>query len=144
MGSELTTSILLAVTSGHVVSSADGALVTTLGFGVVKLVASLASAIFILDRFGRKRSAMIGCTFQALASFYIAGFLFKYPPVDVVDQATVTKAQKIAAEAATGFIFVSGIGWAMGINAIQYLMSGEMYSSIRVRSLGTMVSMATQ
>ena len=102
---------LFRIISGH---SQDTSLVTTVAFGVVKLVASLAAGLFLLDLLGRKRAAMIGLTLQTIASFYLAGFLFKYPPEEVGAVAT-SATERRAGVAGVAFIFISGIGWAVGV-----------------------------
>lgn len=52
---------------------------TTVVFGAVKLASSLLSALFLLDRFGRKTAAMTGIIIQAISMLYIAIYLHVCP-----------------------------------------------------------------
>ncbi|KFX96399.1 hypothetical protein O988_05337 [Pseudogymnoascus sp. VKM F-3808] len=81
-------------------------------FGVVKLVAALMCAFFLVDVIGRKRSLAIGIFLQALSM--IVGAIV--------------------------MIYVSGFGWAMGWNTMQYLLNAEMYP-LRIRAISSSLVM---
>jgi MFS family permease len=91
-------------------------------FGVVKFVSAIICAAFLIDVIGRKRSLYIGITLQGVSMLYMALFL-------VIDQTVGDKtivqspSQKRAATGAIVMIYLSGFGWAMGWNSIQYLLN---------------------
>lgn len=92
-------------------------LLTTGLFGVVKLVVSLLCAVFVIDLLGRKRAVSAGILLQGLSALYLALYL-KIAYVDKkVTEETASAADKHAANAGIFFIFLSGVGWALGINA---------------------------
>ncbi|CAO1638665.1 unnamed protein product [Sympodiomycopsis kandeliae] len=115
-------------------------LLTTGLFGIVKLVVSLLCAVFVIDLLGRKRAVTTGIAIQGISALYLALYL----KINLVDK-TVTaenasEADKRAADAGIFFIFMSGVGWALGINAIQYLISSEIFP-LRVRAAASGISM---
>lgn len=102
-------------------------------FGVVKFVAAMMCALFLVDVIGRKRSLAIGIFLQAISMIYIAAFLTAVP--DLEDDGFVfTATQKRASIVAIVMIYVSGFGWAMGWNSIQYLINAEIYP-LRIRAI---------
>lgn len=109
-------------------------------FGVVKFVAAMLCALFLVDVIGRKKALSIGITLQALAMVYVAAFLTAVP--DIEDEDFVfTKSQKSASIGAIVMIYVSGFGWAMGWNSIQYLINAEIYP-LRIRAFSSGLVMA--
>ncbi|KXT07336.1 hypothetical protein AC578_511 [Pseudocercospora eumusae] len=102
-------------------------------FGIVKFVSALLCAIFLIDFVGRKRSLMIGITLQFIAMLYMAGFLLADTDVDEPDGQSGS--EKRAATGAIVMIYLSGFGWAMGWNSIQYLINSEIYP-LRLRAIG--------
>jgi hypothetical protein len=103
-------------------------------FGVVKFVASIMCALFLVDVIGRKRSLSIGIGLQAISMAYVAAFLTAVPGIDADTE--FTKPQKAASTAAIVFIYISGFGWAMGWNSIQYLLNAEIYP-LRIRAISS-------
>lgn len=63
----------------------EGLLVTAV-FGIVKLIAALACALFLVDVIGRKRSLLIGITLQSISMIYVASFLTSVPQLGIVDK----------------------------------------------------------
>lgn len=70
---------------------------------------------------------------------YIAAFLTAVPQID--EKGFVfSKSQKAASIGAIVFIYVSGFGWAMGWNSIQYLLNAEIYP-LRIRAISSSMVM---
>lgn len=86
-------------------------------FGVVKFVAAITCALFLVDVIGRKRSLSIGIGLQAISMCYVAAFLTAVPNID--DDTVFTPSQKHASTGAIVMIYFSGFGWAMGWNSIR-------------------------
>lgn len=107
-------------------------------FGVVKFVASVICALFLVDVIGRKRSLSIGIGLQALSMCYIAAFLTAVPNID--ENTVFTPSQKHASTGGIVMIYVSGFGWAMGWNSIQYLLNAEIYP-LRIRAVSSSLVM---
>ncbi|SMQ50168.1 unnamed protein product [Zymoseptoria tritici ST99CH_1A5] len=108
-------------------------LFSTAIFGVVKFISALLCAFYLIDRIGRKRSLMTGISLQLFAMFYMALFLVIDTGVD--DPEGQTKSEKQAATVAIVMIYLSGFGWALGWNSIQYLINSEIYP-LRLRAIG--------
>lgn len=107
-------------------------------FGVVKFVAAIICALFLVDVIGRKRSLGIGITLQAVSMCYIAAFLTVVPQLK--DGDSFTKSQQQAATGAIVMIYLSGFGWAMGWNSMQYLLNAEIYP-LRIRAISSSMVM---
>lgn len=107
-------------------------------FGVVKFVAAIMCALFLVDVIGRKRSLGIGIGLQALSMAYIAAFLTAVPQLD--EGEVFTKSQKHASTGAIVMIYISGFGWAMGWNSMQYLLNAEIYP-LRIRAISSSMVM---
>lgn len=107
-------------------------------FGIVKLVASIVCALFLVDMLGRKRALTYGILLQFFSILYIAIYLAVVPPAD--GETKPQGAAKRAGTAAIVSIYVSGIGWALGWNSIQYLINAEIFP-LRVRALGSSIVM---
>ncbi|OJJ64226.1 hypothetical protein ASPSYDRAFT_84248 [Aspergillus sydowii CBS 593.65] len=112
-------------------------LLTTSIFGVVKLVAGTVSAIFFVDRVGRKRVLLSGITLQLLALLYVAIYITATSLHGVDAQSGNVQRAAIAAIVS---IYVTGIGYAFGWNSVQYLINAEILPS-PVRTLGTSLLM---
>ncbi|KAI9843753.1 MAG: hypothetical protein M1837_006113 [Sclerophora amabilis] len=123
-------------------------LLATAIFGVVKFVAAITCAFFLVDVVGRKRSLGIGIGLQALSMGYIAIFLSVVGSVsgggdgDAIDGGgqAISRSQTRASTGAIVMIYVSGFGWAMGWNTMQYLLNAEMYP-LRIRSVSSSLVM---
>jgi hypothetical protein len=95
-------------------------------FGVVKFVAAIICAFFLVDVIGRKRSLGIGITLQAISMGYIAIFLTVVG--GTVNNATASSSQKMAGTGAIVMIYLSGFGWAMGWNSMYVFLSSSLSS----------------
>ncbi|CZR67059.1 probable MFS quinate transporter [Phialocephala subalpina] len=107
-------------------------------FGVVKFVAAIICALFLVDVIGRKRSLGIGITLQALSMCYIAAYLTAVPVLGEGEE--FTSSQKHASTGAIVMIYISGFGWAMGWNSMQYLLNAEIYP-LRIRAISSSMVM---
>ena len=114
------------------------ALFATAIFGVVKFVAAILCALFLVDLIGRKRSLGIGIGLQMVSMMYIAIFLTVIPQLDGHRRATTS--QRHASTGAIVMIYFSGFGWAMGWNSIQYLLNSEIYP-LRIRAISSSMVM---
>lgn len=121
------------------VDASSEALLATGVFGIVKFAAAIACALFLVDFIGRKRALGIGITLQFIAILYIAIYLIVDPSA-ATSGSRQTPSQRRAGVGAIVMIYVSGIGWAMGWNSIQYLINAEVFP-LRYRSIGTSVVM---
>lgn len=108
-------------------------------FGVVKFVAAMMCALFLVDIIGRKRSLGIGISLQAISMIYIAAFLTAVPDIDA-EGFEFTPSQKKASIGAIVMIYISGFGWAMGWNSVQYLLNSEIYP-LRIRAISSSMVM---
>lgn len=109
----------------------DEKLFATAIFGVVKFVAAIMCAFFLVDVIGRKRSLAIGITLQAVSMIYIAGLL---SAIGDKKSSEYTSGEKQASLGGIVMIYISGFGWAMGWNTMQYLLNAEMYP-LRIRAV---------
>lgn len=94
-------------------------LLVTAVFGIIKLVAAVACALFLVDVIGRKRALLLGITFQAISMIYVAGFLTAVPEMGTVDGFVLPEHQKGASRGAIAMIYISGMGWALGWNSMR-------------------------
>ncbi|KAF2153684.1 hexose transporter protein [Myriangium duriaei CBS 260.36] len=118
--------------------SSEGLLATGV-LGVVKLLSALTCAFFLVDFLGRKRALSIGICIQFISMLYIAITLTSIPVLTSAAAKTgsvhLTSMQRHASTGAIVFVYFSGVGWALGYNSIQYLLSAEVFP-LGVRSLG--------
>ncbi|KAJ5985988.1 hypothetical protein N7499_007719 [Penicillium canescens] len=122
------------------VTGKNESLLVTAVFGIVKLVAAILCALFLVDVIGRKRALLLGITLQGIAMVYIAGFLTAVPEMGVIDDFKLPEAKKGASEGAIAMIYLSGFGWALGWNSMQYLLTAELFP-LRIRALCTSMAM---
>ena len=122
------------------ISGTNESLLATAVFGIVKFCAAVCCALFLVDVIGRKRALLIGITLQAIAMVYIAGFLTAIPELGVVDDFEVPAHQKGASIGAIFMIYLSGAGWALGWNSMQYLLTAELFP-LRIRAVNTSIVM---
>lgn len=114
----------------------DEGLLVTAVFGIVKLIAAICCALFLVDVIGRKRALLTGITLQTLSMIYVAGFLTAVPQLGIDEDFVLPESQKGASRGAIAMIYVSGFGWALGWNSMQYLLTAELFP-LRIRALAT-------
>ncbi|KAE8405962.1 general substrate transporter [Aspergillus pseudonomiae] len=122
------------------ITGSNESLLVTGIFGIVKLVAAIICALFLVDVIGRKRSLLIGITFQAISMIYVAGFLTSVPEMGVVDDFELPADKLGPSRGAIAMIYISGFGWALGWNSMQYLLTAELFP-LRIRALATSLAM---
>ncbi|KAJ5163106.1 Major facilitator superfamily domain general substrate transporter [Penicillium coprophilum] len=122
------------------ITGQEQSLFSTVVFGVVKFVSAIICALFLVDMAGRKRSLIIGIILQSIAMFYIAIFLNLVPIAENPDFVP-SETQSRASTAAIAFIYISGVGWALGWNSGQYLLSSELFP-LRIRGICSSITMA--
>ncbi|KAK7727346.1 hypothetical protein SLS63_007168 [Diaporthe eres] len=122
------------------ITGTNESLLVTAVFGIVKLVAAIGCALFLVDVVGRKRSLLIGITLQAIAMIYVAGFLTGVPELGQVDDYELTANETGPSKGAIFMIYLSGFGWALGWNSMQYLLTAELFP-LRIRALATSIAM---
>ena len=108
-------------------------------FGVVKFVSAIICALFLVDALGRKRALGTGIVLQFISMLYVASYLAAVPAVQKLG-AHLSTGQKHAGTGAVVMIYISGVGWALGWNSIQYLVNAEIFP-LRIRSLGVSIAM---
>jgi hypothetical protein len=122
------------------ITGTNESLLATAVFGIVKLVAAVVCALFLVDVIGRKRSLLIGIALQSISMIYIASFLTAVPQLGTVKKFVLPKSQKGASTVAIVMIYISGIGWALGWNSMQYLLTAELFP-LRIRAVCTSLVM---
>ena len=65
-------------------------LLVTAVFGIVKLIAAIGCALFLVDLIGRKRALLIGISLQAIAMIYVAAFLTADPQLGGQEKYTIS------------------------------------------------------
>lgn len=107
--------------------------------GVVKLVGAYFSAFFLIDFLGRRRSLYLGIILQGCCLLYYAIFLTIVPVSELKDD-ELTPSQLRASKGAIASIYLSGVGWTMGFNSVQYLLGAEVMP-LRIRSFAQSIIM---
>ncbi|TPX18717.1 uncharacterized protein E0L32_002574 [Thyridium curvatum] len=122
------------------IKGTETSLLVTGVFGIVKLIAAVICALFLVDVIGRKRSLLAGITLQAISMIYIAGFLTAVPQLGVQKGYQLDASEKGPSRGAIFMIYLSGAGWALGWNSMQYLLTAELFP-LRIRALSTSLAM---
>ncbi|KAL2786078.1 general substrate transporter [Aspergillus keveii] len=115
-------------------------LLVTAVFGLVKLAAAVICALFLVDVIGRKRALLLGITMQAISMIYVAAFLTSVPELGVDDDFVLPENKKGVSRGAIAMIYISGMGWALGWNSMQYLLTAELFP-LRIRAFATSTAM---
>lgn len=100
--------------------------------GLVKFCSAYLCAFFIIDFLGRKKALYMGITLQMICLLYFAIFLTIVPGASD-EEYVMTGSQARASKGALAALFLSGCGWTMGFNSIQYLLGSEIFP-LNVRS----------
>ncbi|EGW33541.1 uncharacterized protein SPAPADRAFT_151807 [Spathaspora passalidarum NRRL Y-27907] len=100
--------------------------------GVVKVISAYLGAFFIIDVFGRKRALYSGISLQMVSILYYAIFLTIVPQASQ-NGTVLTPSQTRASKGALAAIFLSGTGWTIGFNSVQYLLGSEIFP-LHIRS----------
>lgn len=119
----------------------DASLYTTCIFGVVKLLAALSCSFFLIDLLGRKRSVFIGIGLQTLAALYLCVYIASLGDVNQRTSENESAGQERASIGAIVMVFVSGVGWALGFNSIQYIIGTEIWQ-LELRAVASSLIMA--
>lgn len=122
------------------ITGQNESLLVTAVFGIIKLVAAIVCALFLVDVIGRKRALLIGITLQAISMIYVAAFLTDVPEMGVVKSFVLPESKLGVSRGAIAMIYLSGFGWALGWNSMQYLLTAELFP-LRIRALATSISM---
>lgn len=126
------------------IADTNTALLVTAVFGIVKLVAAVVCALFLVDVVGRKRSLLLGIALQTVSVTYVAGFLTAVPQLggahEKHEKAPLSPSQLAASRGAVAMIYLSGFGWALGWNSMQYLLTAELFP-LRIRAFATSLAM---
>jgi MFS family permease len=122
------------------ITGQEQSLFSTVIFGIVKFVSAVICALFLVDLAGRKRALITGIIIQTVALLYIAIYL-NIVPVANNDNFEPTKSQNTASKGAIAMIYISGVGWAVGWNSGQYLLSSELFP-LRIRAVCSSITMA--
>lgn len=115
-------------------------LLVTAIFGIVKLIASVICALFLVDVIGRKRSLLLGITLQSISMVYVAGFLSAFPKMGIHHSFELPGYALGASRGAIAMIYISGFGWALGWNSMQYLLTAELFP-LRIRAVSASIAM---
>ncbi|KAL6450945.1 qutD Probable quinate permease [Candida maltosa Xu316] len=110
----------------------------TLILGCVKFVGSYLAGFFLVDTIGRKRCLLIGICGQMVCVLYFAIFVNIVPVED--PNHVYTSSERHAAQAAMAALFLAGVSWVMGFNAVQYLVGAEMFP-LKLRSFAQSIIM---
>lgn len=118
------------------ITGTNESLLVTAVFGIIKFVAAMVCALFLVDVIGRKRALLCGITLQVISMVYVAGFLTAVPQLGVDKNFVLPESMLGPSRGAVAMIYLSGVGWALGWNSMQYLLTAELFP-LRVRALAT-------
>lgn len=100
--------------------------------GVVKFTSAYISAFFIIDFFGRRKALYTGISIQLVCLLYFATFMAIVP--EAADEGVdLVGSTKRASKGAMAALFLSGCGWTIGFNSMQYLIGSEVFP-LHIRS----------
>ena len=122
------------------VEGTNESLLMTAVFGAVKFSAAMICMLFLVDFIGRKRSLLAGIALQSLSMVYVASFMTATPQLGVDDDFVLPASKEASGEGAIAMIYLSGVGWALGWNSMQYLLTAELFP-LRIRAACTSIIM---
>lgn len=99
--------------------------------GLVKLISAYLGAFFIIDFLGRRLALYSGIILQLLCALYFAIFMTIVP--QAAHTSNLTGSQRAASKGALAALFLSGTGWTIGFNSVQYLLGSEIFP-LQIRS----------
>ncbi|WPK27134.1 hypothetical protein PUMCH_004509 [Australozyma saopauloensis] len=99
--------------------------------GLVKLISAYLGAFFIIDFLGRRLALYCGITLQLICALYFAIFMTIVP--QAANTFSLSGSQKRASQGALAALFLSGTGWTIGFNSVQYLLGSEIFP-LNIRS----------
>ena len=109
----------------------DTSLITSGGYGAVKLFFTMVFTWGLVDFFGRRRCFTTGLLLQCATNIYMAIYAAIW----------MGGPNKAASDAAIASVFIYGAGWSIGLCTVQYLYSTEIYPT-RIRSVCYATNMA--
>ncbi|KAL4875224.1 general substrate transporter [Aspergillus karnatakaensis] len=122
------------------ISGSEESLLVTGVFGIVKFCAAIICALFLVDVIGRKRALLTGITLQAISMIYVAAYLTAIPELGTDDSFVLPDSKQGVSRGAIAMIYISGAGWALGWNSMQYLLTAELFP-LRIRATCVSVMM---
>lgn len=99
--------------------------------GLVKLISAYIGAFFVIDFLGRRLALYSGITLQLVCALYFAIFMTIVP--EAANTSSLTGSKRNASKGALAALFLSGTGWTIGFNSIQYLLGSEIFP-LKIRS----------
>lgn len=106
------------------VGSQGTALISSGGYGIVKLVFTILFAVVMIDLIGRRPCFLTGLLLQFIAHVYLAAY-FANP---------IKAHTKSADNGAIAMVFVYAVGWSIGLCTIPYIYGSEIFPT-RVRNV---------
>ncbi|OAA60352.1 quinate permease [Niveomyces insectorum RCEF 264] len=95
-------------------------------YGIVKGVGATITFLFLVDRFGRRPLVFVGSVLSAFSMFYVAAYS------SVTHSFTTTQQPNAASNSAVAFIYIFGLGYAIGWN-LPWIIAAEIFPT-RIRS----------
>lgn len=83
-------------------------------FGIVKFIAAIICALFLVNSIRRKRSLLLSITLQAISIVYVTYFLTTIPKIGVEDGFILPASKKNTGKEAITIIYISRFRWALG------------------------------
>ncbi|KAE8138891.1 general substrate transporter [Aspergillus pseudotamarii] len=117
---------LIGITDSHVKVYSTGL------YTVAKLICCVAASLFLIDLLGRRKSLILGISFQIICHSYLAGYLKIY-------QTHKHSMSKSSTDAALAFVYIHAFGWAIGLYSLPYLFGAELWPN-KIRSFGGALS----
>ncbi|KAK6222906.1 hypothetical protein LQW54_000716 [Pestalotiopsis sp. IQ-011] len=111
-------------------TGSDTAFFATGIYGLVRFVAVIIAMIFVVDRFGRTRTLMIGGGIMAFAMWFIGAY------IKIASPSTATNTAKHidgGGYAAIVMIYIYAIGWCFSWAGVAWIYASEIFP-LRIRS----------
>jgi hypothetical protein len=98
------------------------ALLSSGAYGVVKLFFTMSSALFLVDRFGRRPLILMGLLLQLASHIYLGVYMGR------------SFSGKSPSDGAIAMVYVYALGWSVGLTVVQSIYGTEIFPT-RVRSV---------